>query len=259
MHHIFIAPHLDDAVLSCGELIYSFRKRGDSVTVLTVFTQNPEKGEISDTAKSFHSDCFLQENAMTTRKEEDRAAAVFLDYNFIHLDLHECLYRKGQDGKFLYPKTEDICGDIHKADVEVQSKLSDIFPKLLSYADYVYAPLAFGSHVDHQIIKKVVDISAVIPKEKIFYYEDIPYIFEIDANERHKTCESAGLFPLLIHVTEEAWQAKADAILLYRSQLSCMWKNDFERMEQLKTLSLQYTDKPCVRLWSHIDAIPDWS
>ena len=38
MTHVFVAPHPDDAALSCGGLIASLRELGQSVTILTVFS-----------------------------------------------------------------------------------------------------------------------------------------------------------------------------------------------------------------------------
>src|SRR3954471_10995423 len=38
MAHVFVAPHPDDAALSCGGLVASLRELGQSVTILTVFS-----------------------------------------------------------------------------------------------------------------------------------------------------------------------------------------------------------------------------
>ena len=41
MTHIFVAPHPDDAALSCGGLIAGLRELGQNVTILTVFSGGP--------------------------------------------------------------------------------------------------------------------------------------------------------------------------------------------------------------------------
>jgi LmbE family N-acetylglucosaminyl deacetylase len=41
MTHVFVAPHPDDAALSCGGLIASLRESGQNVTILTVFSGGP--------------------------------------------------------------------------------------------------------------------------------------------------------------------------------------------------------------------------
>jgi LmbE family N-acetylglucosaminyl deacetylase len=42
MTHVFVAPHPDDAALSCGGLIASLRELGQSVTILTVYSGGPD-------------------------------------------------------------------------------------------------------------------------------------------------------------------------------------------------------------------------
>ena len=42
MTHVFVAPHPDDAALSCGGLILSLRELGQSVTILTVYSGGPD-------------------------------------------------------------------------------------------------------------------------------------------------------------------------------------------------------------------------
>jgi len=44
MAHVFVAPHPDDAALSCGGLIASLRELGQNVTILTVFSGSGSNG-----------------------------------------------------------------------------------------------------------------------------------------------------------------------------------------------------------------------
>ena len=47
--HVFVAPHPDDAALSCGGLIASLRELGQSVAIVTVYSGGPSSGpELSD-------------------------------------------------------------------------------------------------------------------------------------------------------------------------------------------------------------------
>jgi LmbE family N-acetylglucosaminyl deacetylase len=49
MTHVFVAPHPDDAALSCGGLIASLRELGQTVTILTVFSGTGNRtGDLSD-------------------------------------------------------------------------------------------------------------------------------------------------------------------------------------------------------------------
>jgi len=47
MTDVFVAPHPDDAALSCGGLIASLREVGRSVTILTVYSGGPDDGGTS--------------------------------------------------------------------------------------------------------------------------------------------------------------------------------------------------------------------
>jgi LmbE family N-acetylglucosaminyl deacetylase len=46
--HVFVAPHPDDAALSCGGLISSLRELGQNVTILTVFSGTGGTDRLSD-------------------------------------------------------------------------------------------------------------------------------------------------------------------------------------------------------------------
>ncbi len=49
MTHVFIAPHPDDAALSCGGLIASLRDLGQNVTIISVFSGGPAtNGELTE-------------------------------------------------------------------------------------------------------------------------------------------------------------------------------------------------------------------
>ena len=42
MAHVFVAPHADDAALSCGGLIHALRELGQNVAIVTVFSGGPQ-------------------------------------------------------------------------------------------------------------------------------------------------------------------------------------------------------------------------
>jgi LmbE family N-acetylglucosaminyl deacetylase len=53
MAHVFVAPHPDDAALSCGGLIASLRELGQNVTILTVFSGSGSNGSGSTSLTSY--------------------------------------------------------------------------------------------------------------------------------------------------------------------------------------------------------------
>ena len=47
MTHVFVAPHPDDAALSCGGLIAGLRELGQNVTILTVYSGAGVAGDLT--------------------------------------------------------------------------------------------------------------------------------------------------------------------------------------------------------------------
>ena len=78
MTHVFIAPHPDDAALSCGGLIASLRELGQNVTIVSVFSGGPRQdGDLSEyqrTALGFGS------KAMWPAYEAFRRSNIANDY-----------------------------------------------------------------------------------------------------------------------------------------------------------------------------------
>ena len=74
---VFLSPHMDDAVLSCGGTIHRLNRRKVPVEVVTVFTGSPT-GELSPLAKWMHNAWGLPYNAVVYRREEDRQAIASL-------------------------------------------------------------------------------------------------------------------------------------------------------------------------------------
>ena len=48
MTHVFVAPHPDDAALSCGGLIASLRELGQNVAILTLYSGSGPVDDLTD-------------------------------------------------------------------------------------------------------------------------------------------------------------------------------------------------------------------
>lgn len=141
MQHIFLSPHFDDAVVSCGGTIAKLVYQREDVLVLTVFTKNPD---IKKLPKKFHKFAIYEQ-----RKREDQKALDRLGVDYKRLDVEERAYRQP-----LLKKTTDIFkinlseglkqfSNIAKIHAEFD-KLIEKYPKTT-----FYAPLAIGNHFDH--------------------------------------------------------------------------------------------------------------
>ena len=87
---IYLSPHLDDAVLSCGGQIHRRTRNGERVLILTVFTQDLAPEITSEATKTVLDMMGLSaEEAMAVRRKEDAAACRMLGADLIHCPLPE--------------------------------------------------------------------------------------------------------------------------------------------------------------------------
>lgn len=246
----FLGPHFDDCVLSCGELIDKYVKEGHDVQVITFFTGFPESTKLSEAAKQFHSNCFLDDNAMIYRANEDVSALSVLGCKYKHLGFYECLYRKNDCGEYLYPNLKNI---YHLEESESKNLFNNILKKvreIIEESDIIFAPMGLGNHADHLLLNNVVKEVQKLTNKKIFYYEEVPYVCYY-YKKRKKSNWGNNMSAILIAVSHENWIRKIDIIKFYRSQLHILWKNELQRLQQLTELSYKYDkNNHTLRVWS---------
>lgn len=154
---VFVSPHLDDAVFSCGGEIARLVQEGP-VLVLNVFTRYPE-------AMKSHAMVLGAE-----RYQEERAAADFLGFTSLNLDELDAPFRRpayrSPGNLFAPPVSEDF------------TYLPSLRERVLGFLDgldyeTLYVPLAIGWHVDHLLTHLVFESRATLAN--VIYYEDAPY------------------------------------------------------------------------------------
>lgn len=215
---IFLSPHLDDAVLSCGALLWKLKNLKKNITILTVFTEGGSR-PYSPQAKKFLKECGYI-NALKLfedRKKEDKDIARFYNGRFIHLGFVDAAWRRNKEDDHIY-KNEKIqfSGKISKEDRSLINEISrKVSLNLLENKDIaLFAPLGIGLHADHIIVKEV----AKNLKQPVLFWEDFPYnrdlhntrkFFSINKNYKH-------LFSIK---NEGNNNIKYKAIRLYKSQM----------------------------------------
>lgn len=247
MKIVFLGPHYDDCVLSCGELINKYVKEKHDVTSVTFFTGFPKPEELSSAAKQFHSNCFLEDDSMLYRQQEDYNALNFLNCNLEHLGYYECLYRKSKTGEFLYPDLKNIY-HLESEDEKLIDEFSDVIIKKFGKYDVVFAPMGLGNHADHILINKAAIKASKKLSCKFYFYEEVPYVCYYYKN-RKKSNWGNGMESKLISVSDDEWKTKINTIKFYRSQLHILWKNEIQRIQQLKDLTFKYAKNHTVRVW----------
>ncbi len=228
---IYLSPHLDDVVLSCGGQIYQQTQAGKRVLIATVTAGDPPVSVLSDYAQSLQERWELITDAGAARREEDRAACAILGADFQHWDVADCIYRYDPKcGDALYLSDDDIFGDVHPAEKKLVDGLAQRMTHLPQH-DIVYAPLTVGHHVDHLLTRVAAER---VFKTNIVYYEDYPYAQEKGMIEAVMAQSQISWTSRAIELTEAAMQAKIAAILAYRSQLSTFWTDHADLERQIR-------------------------
>src|SRR5215212_8855307 len=96
MRWIYLSPHLDDAVLSAGGLIYEQTRSGNAVEIWTFMCGYPPPGEVSPFAEQNHTQWGFPsaEEATSARRAEDQNAAAIIGAQVLHFDFLDCIYRR---------------------------------------------------------------------------------------------------------------------------------------------------------------------
>ena len=154
---IFVSPHLDDAVFSCGGLMAKLLQEG-AVLVLNLFTHYPSDLKIHGAVLG------------AERYQEEADAARFLGFESRNLGELDAPFRQSsyrQLGNLFRPPAQQDMDGLPA----LRQKLCDVLEKI-DY-DHIYVPLGIGWHVDHVLTHLVFE--SLKDSKKLLYYEDAPY------------------------------------------------------------------------------------
>ena len=250
LRSIFLAPHPDDAVLSCGGWIYQLAQNGERPIVVTIFGgDRPEDAPLSAYARGLHARWQLGDDAPACRRDEDRAACDRLGCYLIHLPFADAIYRVNQESRNFYDSEEAIFGEVRDREmIDRVAEAVQVRLRQVSNAQLVI-PLTAGHHVDHTITR----LAAERLNAELIYYEDYPYAEQPEhmaqvwgpaedaANEW--ASESIGL-------SEDALHAKSEAFLQHRSQISTFFRDDEEVRQRMRTYAeFVGQGQPAERYW----------
>ena len=90
---IYLAPHLDDAALSCGGQIARRTRAGERILIVTVMAGDPPTDVENDYIRSLHARWDLERDAAAQRRAEDSAACRILGADHLHWPIADCIYR----------------------------------------------------------------------------------------------------------------------------------------------------------------------
>jgi LmbE family N-acetylglucosaminyl deacetylase len=254
--YLFLSPHFDDAVMSCGGVIHHLVQPETTVVVRTVMGQKPLPERMPDTAlvRDLHTRWGSGAESVATRIQEDQQAVKHLGAEPQRMTVWpDCIYRQSRDGQPLYTANEALFGPVASEDSAGQ-----LIPTIvLSPRDVVqtlYAPLGVGNHVDHQIVRNwALELKKQNPTLAVKLYEDYPYSENVNTVDRAMFFYQEQGIPLeaeVVELSEADVEAKLSAIACYQSQISTFW-NDVEAMQQAvrRFLLRAGNGRPAERCW----------
>jgi len=234
MKWIYLSLHFDDAVLSCGGLIWKQIQNGEQVEVWTIFGGNPPGGELSMFAKVLHYRWGIPEDSVDIRREEDLAALNCLGVKARHFDFLDCIYRKNEiTGEILYEDFEMITSGVERNEEKLVEKIEKELSELKKINAKVVAPIGVGNHIDHRIIHKISSRLRI----DMMYYLDFPYVFR---DENWGKDENLMDFTSMTYVVSTTSRDKwKEAIACYSSQLSSFWSGTDEMKREIEDYYLK--------------------
>jgi LmbE family N-acetylglucosaminyl deacetylase len=239
MRWIYLSPHFDDAVLSCGGLIWEQARAGTAVEIWTVFAGNPPPGPVSVFAQSNHALWGTNggEETVALRKVEDQEAAAQVGAELVHFDIPDCIYRRSPDGIPLYQET--VLTPPHPADQGLPKQIAAALTSELLPEDSLVCPLTLGGHVDHVLARQAAESL----RRPLRYYADIPYLLN---NPLTLDPAIAMLESELFSISEEGLNAWLEGVAAYKSQISSLLKTEGILYDTIRSY---WESRRGVRLW----------
>lgn len=235
--HIYLSPHLDDAVMSCGATIHAQVRAGERVLVVTFFAGSPPADDLTAFTLELKERWGGAADPVAVRRSEDLAAMRVLGAHALHLPFYDCVYRQATEtSEALYPTVEHIFGDVHPLEADLPRELlvalSAAVPQLEGAT--IYAPLTAGHHVDHILVQRV---AFHLPERgcRVLFYEDYPY-----AGDQERVSAALAFWEpdcrqlVQVPVSPEALEKKRDAVACYVSQISTFWADADEMRAALR-------------------------
>lgn len=240
-NHIYLSPHLDDAVFSCGGLIFQQASRGEEVLVLTICAGDPPLEGLSDYAHELHERWEEGESPVASRRTEDQNACLVLGAGYEHLEVQDAIYRVSSGGKHLYPSMAATFGEVDEEEFDLVERITARIAALIQGRTNLYVPTCFGGHIDHRLTRMAAE-GLEVPLQ---YFRDLPYAGRgMPLPEEMENPQGEEI----IHPTSPneatVW---VRAMLEYKSQLSTFWEDDASVTSEVNYLLKQWGGIPILR------------
>ncbi len=221
---IFISPHLDDAVLSCGLLLSKLSELKKNVTIVTTFTKCTPKFPSPQAFEFVHA-CGYKSGPklFADRIKEDIKAANLIQAKVVHLGFVDAAWRTDKNGIAIYTSdAAQFSGIVKSSDRKMPKKIQGRIMRLLRSLNnsVVLAPLSIGGHVDHVIVNRIIKKT---PGE-ILFWQDQPYAS--NKNNLKEFSDKLKSYKLAFKINNGDYKTKEKLIRLYESQIDSLFKGN---------------------------------
>lgn len=231
MNWVYLSPHYDDAVFSCGGLIWEQVSQGQAVEIWTVCAGPAPEGALSAFAEAHHFRWGTGAEAVEQRRLEDQRSCARVGATFHRLPIPDCIYRRAGEhymtvpttqtgvgsGEFLYTSQQDLFGPVSPLEAGLARQVAKNLRSLAGAGAQIVCPLAAGGHVDHRLTRAAAEAT----RQPLLYYMDFPYIF--NDLEQVEALSRSGWQSQLHPVSQAGFEAWYEGIAAHRSQISTFW------------------------------------
>ena len=235
LYWIYLSPHLDDAALSCGGLIWEQVQAGAQVSIWTICAGDPPDIPLSPFAESLHRRWQVSQDAAQERRLEDVLSCQRLGASFHHFTIPDCIYRQSADRQnFLYDSENAIFGPIHSDEACLIEKLSEEIASRLPVRASLVSPLALGGHVDHRLTRAAAEHLGW----HLWFYPDYPYV--VKSEREIDWLRQDGWDSVVYSISPAGLAAWQESIAAHASQISTFWPDLDAMRAAIKAYKEQY-------------------
>lgn len=245
MHWVYLSPHLDDAVLSAGGLVWEQVQSGDRVEIWTICAGDPPPPPYTAFVEELHTRWGVSPaQASTIRRAEDAAACRALGAGFRHSPIPDCIYRRvATTGAPVIAERDDLFRPVPLAEPYLIGEISSWIQAALPHRARLVSPMALGGHVDHRLVRAAAESLGL----SLYFYADYPYAVADPLDGTDLRSQLDRFHPALrgAHSLQAlaAWQ---EAIAAYTSQISTFWGS----LEEMRARIADYQrESSGITLW----------
>jgi glycosyltransferase involved in cell wall biosynthesis/LmbE family N-acetylglucosaminyl deacetylase len=244
---LFLSPHFDDVVLSCGGLLAASPK--DRTWLVTVFTSAGD-WRLSSLTENLHRQWGTNADAYSQRQAEDTAVTTRLGIHALWLGFLEVIYRDSG----LVALNQLFSRTLPAADMPVVDAVRERLLQLVKSFSRctVFAPLGLGYHRDHLVVHEAARaVERIVGADaRFFYYEDFPYSATDEAVRRRLREMGTVLRPTGVDIGATLEQ-RIELTRLYRSQIGSLFGDETKAGQALtrQALSRGVRGRPRERFW----------